>query len=130
MPSLFIVLLLLLIVLFIYSILGVFLFNEIVSGSFIDIGRGGYIGFSNFGVAMLTLFKIATNEDWSDIMIDTQKRENCAHRKDCVNSFSYLYFLSFHILCGYLMLNLFVLNALEQFDRFYLPKEDVMARFR
>lgn len=28
------------------------------------------------------------------------------------------------------MLNLFVLIALEQFDRYYLPKDNILARFK
>lgn len=110
--------------------LGVFLFSDIVRGSVINLEQGGYVGFSDFGRAMLTLFKITTNEDWNNIMADTLDDTNCRHGSDCVSTFALPYFLSFHVICGYLMLNLFVLIALEQFDRYYVPKDDVMARFR
>ena len=66
LPSLLNVGALLLLIFFIYAILGVFLFKDIYNGEIID----SYINFSNFGYAMLTIFKVSTGEDWSKIMFD------------------------------------------------------------
>jgi hypothetical protein len=71
-PQLISVFILLLILLFVFAILGVFLFKDIVTGSIIDVGNGGYMGFTNFGLAMLMLFRLTTGEDWSNILTDTQ----------------------------------------------------------
>jgi hypothetical protein len=88
------------------------------------------MGFTNFGLAMLMLFRLTTGEDWSNVLTDTQNPSNCVGAEDCTSAFSVLYFISFNLLCTYMMLNLFVLIALEQFDRYYLPRDNVMARFR
>ena len=102
------------ILLFVFAVLGVFLFKDVVRGEIIDVGDGGYMGFSNFGLAMLMLFRLTTGEDWSNVMSDTMNVGNCATGVgDCVSSVSVLYFVGFNLLCSYVMLNLFVLIALE-----------------
>ncbi|TNV88166.1 hypothetical protein FGO68_gene13672 [Halteria grandinella] len=131
LPQLLSVFALLLILLFVFAILGVFLFKDIVRGEIIDIASGGYMGFGNFGLAMLMLFRLTTGEDWSNVLTDTQNPMNCINTEvDCTSVFSVFYFVGFNLLCTYMMLNLFVLIALEQFDRYYLPRDNVMARFR
>ena len=64
MPPLLSVLALLFILLFVFAILGVYLFKDVISGEVIDVGVGGYMGFSDFGLAMLMLFRLTTGEDW------------------------------------------------------------------
>lgn len=89
-------------------------YNDVVSGELIDVGSGGYMGFSNFGLAMLMLFRLTTGEDWSNVMTDTMNPANCAPgTNDCTSQFSIVYFVGFNLLCSYVMLNLFVLIALE-----------------
>ena len=41
-----------------------------------------------------------------------------------------MYFVSFVLICSYVMLNLFVLIILEQFDKYYLPKDNIIAKFK
>jgi hypothetical protein len=132
LPSIFSVFALLAILLFIFAILGVYLFRDVISGEIINIDDGGYMGFSNFGIAMLMLLRLTTGEDWSNVYTDTIDPNNCSYSNPkCVSQVSsILYFVGFNILCSYLILNLFVLIALEQFDRYYLPKDNVMAKFR
>jgi hypothetical protein len=60
---------LLLLVFFIYAVLGVFIFHNIKSGEVID----DYTNFKNFGQAMMILFKVSTGEDWNLIMYDTSR---------------------------------------------------------
>lgn len=69
-PALLSVFALLMILLFVFAILGVFLFRDVVYGDIIDVGQGGFMGFSNFGLAMLMLFRLTTGEDWSNILTD------------------------------------------------------------
>lgn len=131
LPQLLSVLALLVILLFVFAILGVFLFKDVVRGEIIDIEEGGYMGFTNFGLAMLMLFRLTTGEDWSNVLTDTLNPANCVDEsKDCTSPFSVVYFIGFNLICTYVMLNMFVLIALEQFDRYYLPRDNVMARFR
>ena len=68
MPPLLNVLALLLIVFFIYAILGFFLFSDVSEGQIID---PVYMNFKNFGNAMLILLRMLTGEDWPTIMYDT-----------------------------------------------------------
>ena len=85
LPALLSVLALLFILLFVFAILGVFLFRNVVSGNIINVDQGGYIGFTNFGLAMIVLFKMTTNEDWNNVYADTVNPANCAHGTDCVS---------------------------------------------
>ena len=59
--------------LFIFSILGCFLFGNIVKGMIID----EYVNFKNVFYGMMTLFKCTTGDDWSKIMLDTMRSNNC-----------------------------------------------------
>lgn len=104
---------LLIIFFFVFAILGVFLFKDVVRGDIIDIESGGYMGFSNFSLAMLMMFRLTTGEDWSNIYLDTQNPQNCAAGPNCVTPYSVFYFYGFYMLCSYIMLNMFVLIALE-----------------
>lgn len=57
---------LLLLVFFIYSILGVFIFSDVREGQIIN----DYANFKDFGHAMMILLYIVTGEDWNRIMFD------------------------------------------------------------
>jgi hypothetical protein len=72
LPSLFNVGALLILVMFIYSILGCFAFGSVKStGKIIN----DYNNFHNFHNAILTLFRCATGEDWYSIMFEVS--ESC-----------------------------------------------------
>ena len=55
---------LLILLLYIYSILGVFLFAQV---KWIN-SLGPYVNFTNIGVAALTLLRAATGENWHDVI--------------------------------------------------------------
>jgi hypothetical protein len=76
LPSLLNVFSLLLLIFFIYSILGAFIFGDITRGVIIN----DYTNFQNFGIAMISLFRISTGEDWNRIMFD------CSHPLECKDS--------------------------------------------
>lgn len=57
---------------FMFAVLGVYLFKDVVQGDIINVSSGGYMGFTNFGLAMLVCFRLTTGEDWSNILADTQ----------------------------------------------------------
>jgi hypothetical protein len=78
LPQIFSVFALLTILLFIFAILGVYLFKDIIKGEIVNIDSGGYMGFSDFGIAMLMLLRLTTGEDWSNVYTDTIDSSNCS----------------------------------------------------
>lgn len=101
MPFVLNVLSLLLLIFFIYSILGVFLFHETQTGKVLD----EYTNFSNFGMAMIALLRISTGEEWNIIMYDFKDGWTAP-----------LYFLSFVVITSFVMLNMFIMVILQQYD--------------
>jgi hypothetical protein len=63
---------------FIYSILGSFIFGTVKKGAILD----DYTNFNNFGLAMLTLVRASTGEDWNKMMYD------CMHPIECIDGVS------------------------------------------
>jgi len=63
---------LLLLFLYIYSVLGVFLFSEVQLQDSLDI----HANFQSFGVAFLTLLRCSTGEAWNSIMMDTMRQRS------------------------------------------------------
>ena len=95
---------------FIYAVLGVFIFGEITRGEVID----EYMNFRNFGMAMILLLRISTGEEWNMIMYDTMKTgDDCIPGETCGSVIAPLYFITFIMICTYVMLNLFVLVILQ-----------------
>ena len=90
LPSLLNVGALTLLVIFIYSTLGVFLFSKVTVGDRIT----NYTNFWNFHNGMVTLFRCATGEDWWRIMFDLSYTENCVPNVSC-GSCKYKYFKLF-----------------------------------
>lgn len=72
LPSLINVGALLILFFFIFAVLGVFTFRNVTEGDAID----DYNNFSNFGYAMLTLFRCSTGEDWALFMFDLARRDD------------------------------------------------------
>lgn len=75
MPAIMNLMALLFLVYFIFSVLAVFLFQDVRQGTAID---SHLVNFQNFGIAMLTLFRCSTGDDWYKIMYDTQYPISCA----------------------------------------------------
>jgi len=72
LPALLNVFALLLLIYFIFSILGSALFHDITKG---DQVINEYFNFSNFGYSMILLIRMSTGEDWNCVMQDTMKTE-------------------------------------------------------
>ena len=82
LPKLLDVLGLVFLVFFIYSTLGVFIFRDVTRGVFIS----DIVNFSNFGVALVTLFRCSTGEDWHTIMADLSNTSaDCVSGETCGN---------------------------------------------
>lgn len=107
LPAMLNVSALLFLVFFIFSILGVFLFGTITSGDAIDEVNN----FTDFHHAFQLLFRCASGEDWFKIMFDTMRGDQ---------AYNCIFFLIFILIQQYVMLNLFILIILDQYERNYL----------
>lgn len=86
-PRMGYVVLLMFIIFYIYAAIGSFLFADI--DSFL---------WGNISISMLTLFRIATFEDWTDILYATQE----------VYAWSWIYYLTFIFLTAFIFLNMMI----------------------
>merc|ERR1719445_2005647 len=81
--------------------------------------------FQSFTMAFLVLFRSATGEAWQEIMLDCVPGENapCDEASDdagkeggCGSYVAYPFFISFFVVCAFLVLNLFVAVIMDNFD--------------
>jgi hypothetical protein len=80
---------------------------------------------------MLLLLRVSTGEDWNVIMYDTMNTyEDCVDGVSCGSSSSPMFFISFVMICSFVMLNLFILVIIQQFEEYYLPDDNVLQRFK
>ena len=86
--------------------------------------------FQTFPQALLVLFRSATGEAWQEIMLDCKKdpevicddkSEDSGSPDGCGTDFAYPYFISFFVVCSFLILNLFVAVIMDNFD--YLTRD-------
>lgn len=118
---------LLMLIFFMFSILGVFMFGEVTEGEVLDDLKN----FNNFFNAFLLLFALSTGEDWNLIMFDCGRTPpDCIPGRTCGNMFSKLYFYALVLVCSHVMLNLFILVIIQQFEQYYLPKENMIVKFK
>jgi voltage-gated sodium channel len=86
-PAIIDIVILMFIIFYIYAIIGNFFFVDLKSGLWKD-----------FLVSMLTLFRILTFEDWTDVMYEAME----------VYPWAWTYFVSFIIIAAFVFFNLFV----------------------
>ena len=116
LPSILNILSLLMLVFFIYSILGVFILHTVKDGEVLD----DYTNFNNFGLAMMTLLRIATGEDWHLIMYDYMVE---------IPESPY-YFISFVTITTFIMLNMFIMVIIQQFDEHHNNPESPVTLYK
>lgn len=90
----------------ILAILATFLFKDILTGRTLNADT---VNFRNFGNSFLMMFRMSTGEDWHLIMYDCMD----------VHPFYSLYFIVYVVLIQYIMINLFVLVILREFDNYF-----------
>lgn len=100
------------IVYFIYSVLGVFLFNEAVVAN--KKYQNTHLNFYNFGNALLTLFKCSTGEDWHMIMYEYSTVGKVQ---------TYVFFISFILFTTFILLNMIILIVVSTFEEYYFGKD-------
>ncbi len=127
LPSMMNVFSLLALVLFIYSVLGCYLFYDVSSGDAIS----DFYNFDNFGLAMILCLKISTGEDWNLFMFDCARTTtDCTAGLGCGDAMAYVYFLTFKLVVTFIMLNLFILIVLQLFDKFFINTENIISKFK
>ncbi len=96
LPRMGYVVLLMFIIFYIYGAFGSFLFDEI-----------NPVLWGNISISMLTLFRISTFEDWTDVMYETME----------VYPLSWIFYLTFIFLTAFVFLNMMIGIVLEVMQR-------------
>lgn len=112
---------------FIYAVIGMQVFGKIALVDGTQINRNS--NFQTFPQAVLLLFRCATGEAWQEILLACSYGKLCDPMSDfqpgeeytCGTSFAYFYFISFYMLCAFLIINLFVAVIMDNFD--YLTRD-------
>ncbi|XP_078232453.1 voltage-dependent L-type calcium channel subunit alpha-1C isoform X4 [Pogona vitticeps] len=115
---------------FIYAVIGMQVFGKIALDDTTDINRNN--NFQTFPQAVLLLFRCATGEAWQEIMLACLPDKRCDPESfepnnsiegehSCGSSFAVFYFISFYMLCAFLIINLFVAVIMDNFD--YLTRD-------
>ena len=115
---------LLLLLCFVYAVLGVSLFGKIKENGELN----DHVNFRTFGKSLLVLLRMATGEAWNSIMYSCMTKDDCDSAADCGrdketgewnccgNAGAPLYFASYVILGSFLTLNLLIAVVLENFS--------------
>ncbi|XP_051974116.1 voltage-dependent L-type calcium channel subunit alpha-1C-like isoform X2 [Xyrauchen texanus] len=111
---------------FIYAVIGMQMFGKIALRDNSEINRNN--NFQTFPQAVLLLFRCATGEAWQEIMLACMPSRPCDKgaeignaSDDCGSHFAIFYFVSFYMLCAFLIINLFVAVIMDNFD--YLTRD-------
>uniref|UniRef100_A0A6Q2Y5Z0 Voltage-dependent L-type calcium channel subunit alpha n=1 Tax=Esox lucius TaxID=8010 RepID=A0A6Q2Y5Z0_ESOLU len=112
---------------FIYAVIGMQTFGKIAMQDYTQINRNN--NFQTFPQAVLALFRCATGEAWQEIMLASLPGKRCDPESDylpgeeftCGSNFAIVYFISFFMLCAFLIINLFVAVIMDNFD--YLTRD-------
>uniref|UniRef100_A0AAQ5XDC6 Voltage-dependent L-type calcium channel subunit alpha n=1 Tax=Amphiprion ocellaris TaxID=80972 RepID=A0AAQ5XDC6_AMPOC len=112
---------------FIYAVIGMQTFGKVAIDDDTHINRN--CNFQTFFMAVLVLFRCATGEQWQEIMLAALPGRRCDPESDtepgeefsCGSNLSYIYFISFFMLCAYLIINLFIAVIMDNFE--YLTRD-------
>ncbi|XP_072915388.1 voltage-dependent L-type calcium channel subunit alpha-1C isoform X5 [Hemitrygon akajei] len=111
---------------FIYAVIGMQVFGKIAIDDETQINRNN--NFQTFPQAVLLLFRCATGEAWQEIMLSCLPGKPCERESplqeqdfNCGTYFAFFYFVSFYMLCAFLIINLFVAVIMDNFD--YLTRD-------
>ncbi|KAK4471145.1 hypothetical protein MN116_005541 [Schistosoma mekongi] len=119
--------LLIIMLFFIYAVIGMQMFGKIsLINPDSSINRNNH--FQTFPQSLLVLFRSATGEAWQEIMLSCvngkPKLDELGYngpRATCGSNFAYPYFISFYMVCSFLIINLFVAVIMDNFD--YLTRD-------
>lgn len=95
-PSMGHVILLMGVLFYIYAVAGYHMFHE-----------HDPVHWRNLGIALLTLFRVVTLEDWTDVMYTAME----------LSPFAWIYFVSFVVTGTFVVINLFIAVVLNNLDK-------------
>jgi voltage-gated sodium channel len=107
LPSMGYVLLLMFILFYIYAAIGSFIFGVI-----------NPVLWGDIGISMLTLFRVVTFEDWTDVMYETM----------VVHAWSWIYYLSFIFFNAFVFLNMMIGIVIDKMNEEHNDKEEDMLK--
>ena len=112
LPSVINILGLMMVIIFVYAVLGTSLFGDIdlsqddcIYGA-ANLGYSEHSNFKKFQNSFSTLFFLVTGEGWVYMMRDMM----------VVNKRAWVYFLSYNVFVGYLFMNLILTTVVDQFE--------------
>ncbi|CAH1136170.1 unnamed protein product [Ceutorhynchus assimilis] len=115
---------------FIFAALGVELFGRLDCKVTPCQGLGEHAHFENFGMAFLTLFRVATGDNWNGIMKDTLYNENCDERDDCIKNccispiIAPIFFVIFVLMAQFVLVNVVVAVLMKHLEESHKHLED------
>ncbi|XP_058837307.1 voltage-dependent T-type calcium channel subunit alpha-1G isoform X2 [Topomyia yanbarensis] len=115
---------------FIFAALGVELFGRLECSDELPCqGLGEHAHFANFGMAFLTLFRVATGDNWNGIMKDTL-RDDCDDTADCVKNccvstiIAPIFFVIFVLMAQFVLVNVVVAVLMKHLEESHKQMED------
>ncbi|CAF3877318.1 unnamed protein product [Rotaria magnacalcarata] len=111
--------LLFLLIFFIFATLGVELFGKLeCSEEQPCTGLNQHAHFKNFGIALLTLFRVATGDNWNGIMKDTLRHDDShpTGRNRLMIIISSIYFVIFVLMTQFVLLNIVVAVLMKKLE--------------
>ncbi|KAJ8957404.1 hypothetical protein NQ318_004884, partial [Aromia moschata] len=115
---------------FIFAALGVELFGRLDCNITPCQGLGEHAHFENFGMAFLTLFRVATGDNWNGIMKDTLDDENCNPKDDCIRNccispiIAPIFFVIFVLMAQFVLVNVVVAVLMKHLEESHKHLED------
>ncbi|XP_049817444.1 voltage-dependent T-type calcium channel subunit alpha-1H-like isoform X2 [Aethina tumida] len=115
---------------FIFAALGVELFGRLDCTYNLCQGLGEHAHFENFGMAFLTLFRVATGDNWNGIMKDTLHDEKCDDKSDCVKNccispiIAPIFFVIFVLMAQFVLVNVVVAVLMKHLEESHKHLED------
>lgn len=108
---------------FIFAALGVELFGRLDCTEKQCQGLGEHADFSNFGMAFLTLFRVATGDNWNGIMKDTLwDNDDCDKKPECVTNccvstvLAPIFFVIFVLMAQFVLVNVVVAVLMKHLE--------------
>lgn len=115
---------------FIFAALGVELFGRLECSEEVPCqGLGEHAHFANFGMAFLTLFRVATGDNWNGIMKDTL-RDECDDDANCVKNccvspiIAPIFFVIFVLMAQFVLVNVVVAVLMKHLEESHKQMEE------